>query len=186
MPFDRHPRKQGVPLSDQALYDYAVKALGRRMRSVAEIKRLMRTRVEPGEAGESRMSAVVARLQEQRYLDDTSFAAAYTRLRQENEGFGKRRVVEELGRKGVHRDLIASTVEAAYETTSEEELARRYLARKRIGKPENQKETARLIRRLVSAGFSMGTLMKILKNWDVEVTEEQLAFPEDLSEGRER
>ena len=150
---------------------------------MAEIKRLMRTRVEPGEAGENRMSAVVARLKEQRYLDDTSFAAAYTRLRQENEGFGKRRVVEELGRKGVHRDLIASTVETAYQNTTEEELARRYLARKRIGKPENQKEIARLIRRLASAGFSMGTLMKILKNWDVEVTEEDLAFPEDVSAG---
>jgi regulatory protein len=178
MPFSR-PRKQAVPLSDEALYGYAVKALARQMRSVAEVKRLMRTKVEPGEAGETRIAAVVARLQEQHYLDDASFAAAYIRLRQENESFGKRRVEQELGRKGIAPNLIASSVEAAYPAASEEELARCYLARKRIGKPGNAKETARLIRRLVSAGFSIGILMNILKNWDVEVTEEDLALPEE-------
>ncbi len=43
MPFKR-PKK----LTDEsALYDYAVEALGRRMRSVAELKRLLRRRVDP-------------------------------------------------------------------------------------------------------------------------------------------
>ncbi len=63
-------RKKPEPLEEAALYDYAVKALGRRMRTVAELKRLMRSRVEEGDSGEVKMLAVVARLHEHRYLDD--------------------------------------------------------------------------------------------------------------------
>ncbi len=66
------------------------------MRTVAELKRLMRSRVEEGDAGEIKIDRVVARLKEQRYLNDTNFAADYTRLRQENNRFGKRRVQQDL------------------------------------------------------------------------------------------
>ena len=50
MPFAR-PKKKPAPLDENALYDYAVVALGRRMRTVAELKRLMKSKVEPGERG---------------------------------------------------------------------------------------------------------------------------------------
>jgi regulatory protein len=177
MPFQ--PRKKPQPLDEGALYQYAVGALARQMRTVAELKRLMSRRVEAGEAGESKMAAVVARLAEQHYLDDRAFASTYTRLRQENESFGKRRVQQELTRKGVHAELVASTLETAYGQGNEEELARRYLARKRIVKPQNDKETARLIRRLVTAGFSFATISDILKNWEIDCSEADLALPED-------
>ena len=80
------------------------------MRTVAELKRLMSRRVEQGEAGENKIAAVVARLAEQHYLDDRAFASTYTRLRQENQSFGKRRVQQELTRKGVQSELVASTL----------------------------------------------------------------------------
>jgi regulatory protein len=170
------------PLNENALYEYAVKALGRRMRTAAELKRLMHGKVEPNESGESKITAVLARLQEYGYLNDASFASTYTRLRQENEGFGRRRVQLDLSRKGIARDLIASTLEAAYQDTSEEDLARRYLAKKRIGKPQNQKETARIVRRLTAAGFSISAISRILKNWEVAFNEEALEPLEDGSE----
>ena len=161
-------KKRKEPLDEAALYEYAIGALGRRMRTVAELKRLMRSRVEEGDAGEAKMDAVVKRLKEQRYLNDSSFAADYTRLRQENNRFGKRRVQQDLMQKGVHANVIASTLDAAYENVNEEELARQHLARKRVHKPANEKETARVMRQLVRAGFSSGIIFKILKNWDVD------------------
>jgi regulatory protein len=173
------PRSKPQPLDEGALYQYAIRALARQMRTVAELKRLMSRRVEQGEAGESKIAAVVARLAEQHYLDDRAFASTYTRLRQENQSFGKRRVQQELTRKGVHADLVASTLENAYGQVSEEDLARRYLARKRIVKPQNDKETARLIRRLVAAGFSFAIISNLLKNWDIDCSEADLALPED-------
>ncbi len=185
MTFARRPRKDASPLDENSLYEYAVKALGRRMRSVAELQRLMRPKVETGEAGENKVSAVVARLKEDRYLDDTAFASAYVRLRQENDGLGKLRVGRELTRKGIHRELIESAIDAAYASLSEEDLARRYLARKHIAKPQNAKEIARVVRRLAGAGFSLSILSKILKSWDIELSEEDLAAPEQGAEHQE-
>jgi regulatory protein len=167
MGFARAPKKK-QPLDEATLYEYTIGALGRRMRTVAELKRLMRSRVEEGDAGETKIDRVVARLKEQRYLNDTNFAADYTRLRQENNSFGKRRVQQDLIQKGVHANVIAKTLDAAYENVNEEELARQHLTRKRVRKPANEKETARVMRVLVRAGFSTGVIFKILKNWDVD------------------
>jgi regulatory protein len=172
MPFKA--RKAPEPLDEAALYQYAVRALARQMRTVAELKRLMSKRVEPGEEGETKMTAVVARLVDQHYLDDHAFASTYTRLRQENQSFGKRRVQQELARKGVHAELVASTLETAYTQVTDDELARRYVARKRIAKPEDEKQTARLIRRLVGAGFSFAVISNLLKTWNLD-----LVLPEE-------
>jgi regulatory protein len=180
MPF--RARKNPEPLDEAALYQYAVGALARQMRTVAELKRLMSRRVEPSEAGEAKVAAVITRLLDQRYLDDPAFASTYTRLRQENQSFGKRRVQQELTRKGVKGELVASTIESAYAQVSEEDLARRYIARKRIAKPEDDKQTARLIRRLIGAGFSFATISKLLKTWNIDCSEADLLMPEDDGE----
>jgi regulatory protein len=174
MPFRARSRPE--PLDEAALYQYAVGALARQMRTVAELKRLMSRRVEQGEVGESKMAAVVARLADQHYLDDRAFASTYTRLRQENQSFGKRRVQQELTRKGVQAELVASTLETAYAQVSEEDLVRRYVARKRIKKPQDEKETSRLVRRLVGAGFSFSIISNLLKSWKLD-----LDLPEDGS-----
>jgi len=85
-----------------------------------------------------------------------------------------------LQQKGVATDLITDTLESRYGQTNEEALAREHLERKRISKPENPKETARVMRRLVTAGFSAGVIYKILRQWDVP--DEALAALENLDE----
>jgi|SRR5580700_8725826 regulatory protein len=160
-------RKTPAPLDEEALYNYAVKLLGQQMRTVADVTRLLRRRVETGELGATKVAAVIARLIERKYLDDTGYAQDYAKLRQENASLGRRRVQQDLMRKGVHAEVISKTLDAAYEGVGEEELARRHLERKRIRKPANEKETARVARLLMRAGFSMGAIVRILKKWDV-------------------
>jgi regulatory protein len=155
-------------LDEESLFDYAVKLLGQQMRTVAEVKRLLRRRVEAGETGEAKIESVIGRLKDRRYLDDSGYAADYARLRQENSSFGKRRVQQDLMRKGVQSTIINKTLESAYENVSEEELARRHLERKRIRQPTSDKETARVVRLLVRGGFSTGVIFRILKQWDVD------------------
>ncbi len=46
----RETMKPKTHLNESGLYDYAIKALGRHMRTEAELRRLMRMRVEPGRA----------------------------------------------------------------------------------------------------------------------------------------
>ena len=164
-------RRSQKQYDEASLYDYAVGALGRRMRSVAELKRLLRQRMagdENAENAEATVEAVIQRLKEQKYLNDAQYAAAYSSYRQSNEKFGRMRVVTDLKAKGVHGEVIEKAVSAAYSGVNEERLAREHLARKRMRKPTNQKETARVFRALVRAGFGSRTVFAILKKWDVD------------------
>ncbi len=180
MTFIRKPAKKKAPLTEPALYDYAVKALGRHMRTEAELRRLMSTRAEPGPRGESAMRTVIARLKDHGYLNDASYAETFARLRQENEKFGVRRIRQDLRQKGIRSDLIDKTLAARSSGTTEEALARQHLERKRIAKPANEKETARVMRRLVAAGFSTGVIYKILRQWNVP--DEELAALDNLDQ----
>ncbi len=167
------PRKRS-PLDEAALFEYAVATLARKMRSVRDLKRLMRNRAEEGEPGEHAMDRVVARLKELKYLSDTRFAADYTRLRKENEKYGRRRVQQDLVQKGIHKDLIATTLTTAYEDVDEVALAREYIARKRIKAPEGpeaKKQAARITGRLMRAGFSAAAIYKVLRQWNIEADE---------------
>jgi regulatory protein len=180
MAFGR-PRKL---FTEAELYDYAVGALARRMRSVAELKRLLRNRVEADtEFGQTLVELIVVRLKGQGYLNDAKYAAAFSSYRRDNEKFGRARVVTDLKRKGVHGDVIEKAVSSVYDGVKEENLAREYLRRKRLLKPKDrdQKQAARIFRQLMRAGFASKTIFAILKKWDVDeetITELENETPE--------
>jgi regulatory protein len=153
---------------ESALYEYAIGALARKMRSVAELKRLLRQRLPPGEVSEAMVEAVIARLKDQKYLNDSAYAAAYSSYRKENQRFGRLRVVSDLKALGVHGDVISKAVTTAYSGANEETLARQYLRRKRLKKPADAKEAAKIFRTLMRAGYTSRTIIRILKQWDVE------------------
>ncbi len=165
----RNPR---AFLDEAALHEYALRLLGQQMRSVADLRRKLRTRVEPEESGIAKVEAVLGRLQEYRLVDDAAYADNFVQMRQQNQKLGPRRVRNDLAVKGVSQQLAAEVIETRYAEINEETLARQHLERKRIRKPENEKETARVMRRLVTAGFSTGVIYKILRQW--EIPEESL------------
>jgi regulatory protein len=172
--------KKGEPVGEAELFEYAVGSLARKMRTVCDLKRLMRPRAHEGEQGERDMEAVVGRLIELKYLSDTRFAQDYTRMRKENQGFGRRRVQQDLAMKGVAKELVSETLAAAYDDADEVALARAYCERKRIAAPKDQKETVRVMNRLMRAGYGSGAIFKLLRSWKVEVPEE--TEDEDLPE----
>lgn len=166
MPFPR-PKKKFY--SEDELYEYAVGALARRMRTVAELKRLLRARVETDtEYGQTLVELIIRRLKDHGYLNDSQYAAYFSSLRRDNQKFGRRRVVADLKGKGMHRDVIDKAVDAAFAGVSEEKQARDYLRKKRLAKPRDQKETARIFRQLARGGFGAKTIFTILKKWDVD------------------
>jgi regulatory protein len=171
--------KRREPVGEAGLFEYAVSALARRMRTERDLRRLMKLRAEEGEAGVRAMDAVVARLKELGYLSDERFAEDYTRVRKEYEKFGKRRVQQDLMQKGVGKELVATALESAYEDVDEVALARQYIARKRMKQPSGanaQKETVRAMNRLLRAGFSSRAIYKVLREWEL---------PEEVEEGIE-
>jgi regulatory protein len=172
-----NPPRPAPFLDEAGLYAYAVKALGRQMRTEAELRRLMKARVEPGERGDALVAATAARLKEHGYLDDASFAETYARLRQQNEKLGPEpRAARTWPTRACLMPSPPRPSRPATAGTSEESLARQHLERKRIRKPENEKETdphhapprrRRLLHRCQST--------EILRQWNIP--EEALAAP---------
>ena len=155
--------------TEAELYEYAVGALARRSRSVAELKRLLRNRVEADtEFGQTLVELIIVRLKDQGYLNDSRYATSYSSYRRDNEKLGRMRVMADLKAKGVHGDVIAKALSSTYDDVKEEDLARAFLRRKRLEKPKDQKQTARIFRQLVRAGFGSRTIFAILKKWDVD------------------
>jgi regulatory protein len=161
-------RRKTLLMEEGPLYEYAVGALARRGRSVAELKRLLRQRTEDTEIGRTLIELVVVRLKNQGYLNDAKYAASFSSYRRDNEKFGRMRVVSDLKTRGVHAEVIEQAVGEAYDAVNEEKQARDYLRRKRLQKPKEQKHAARIFRALMRAGFSGRIIFKILKNWDVD------------------
>src|SRR5260370_39147788 len=160
--------------TEDELYEYAVGALARRMRTVAELKRLFRSRIEDAETeyGQTLIELVIRRLKDRGYLNDSQYAAYFSSLRRDNQKFGRQRVVTDLKIKGVHGDVIDKAVDAAFEGVSEEKQAREFLRKKRLVKPKDQKEAARVFRQLARGGFGSKTNFTNLKK--VEGEEETL------------
>jgi regulatory protein len=173
VPFQRAKK----PYDENSLYDYAIADLGRRMHSVAELKRKMRNRC----SDEGLIYKVVARLKDQRYLSDSSYAAAYSAFRRDNEKFGRRRVTTDLKVKGVHADVIRKAVDEAYSGVNELDQARAFLQRKRLKKPSSNREAARIFRTLLRAGFGVAASIQVLKSWDVD--DEVLTALQEEAEG---
>src|SRR6202167_956830 len=164
------PRPKKRFYSEEELYEYAVGALARRMRTVAGLKRLLRARVEDAESeyGKTLVELIIRRLKDRGYLNDSQYAAYFSSLRRDNQKFGRMRVVTDLKSKGMHSDVIDKAVDAAYEGVSEEKQAREYLRKKRLVKPKDQKQAARIFRQLARGGFGTKTIFSILKKWDVD------------------
>jgi regulatory protein len=162
------PRPRKLESEDE-LYEYAIGALARRMRSVAEMKRLLRARVDAQtELGQALLELVIRRLKDQGYLNDSRYASAFSTFRRDNEKLGRLRVITDLKAKGVHGEVIEKAVAGVYGEVDEEQLARQHLRRKRLEKPKDQKQAARIFRQLMRAGFSAKIIFRILKKWDVD------------------
>jgi regulatory protein len=131
--------------------------------------------------GKTLVDLVVRKLKDHGYLNDAKYAAAYSSFRRDNEKFGRRRVFADLKIKGVHGDVIEKAIMSAYEHVDEEKQAREYLQRKRLQKPRDKKQAARIFRQLARAGFGAKAIFGILRKWDVD--EETLSsFENELPE----
>ena len=153
-------------MSYEELLDYAAKSLGSKMKSERDLRRKLAERTDSPDT----VDRVLAKLKELSYLSDERFAADYARLRQENEKLGRRRVQQGLMQKGIAPATVSSALSTQYDELDEATLARQYIERKRLKPPagdreQKQKETARIMRRLVAAGFSTRAIWKVLRDW---------------------
>lgn len=135
-------------LEPAAARDRALQLLNYRERSVAELGRRLH---EDGYLP-SIVRSTVDRMQELGLVDDERFASLYARSRVA-AGYGPRRIARELREKGVSEDIATRAIDAC----SEESELDRAVDALRGKRPADAKDRDRLMRRLVSRGFSLNT-----------------------------
>lgn len=165
-------------LDEPELWDYALRVLGRRAHSTAELKRKLASRAK----SPSDVDATLTKLREYGFADDRKFSEAFAGSRLQNQGFGRLRVLHELRSKRVAPGIAAQAVEKAFDGTDELQLIQNFLARKYRGKDlaeflKEEKNLASVYRRLRTAGFSSNGSLTILKRYsrktdDWDATEE--------------
>jgi len=92
-------------------YDRALNMLAFRARSSSELARSL---IRKGEE-KAHVDWAIARLQEQGLLDDAAFARAFTRSRVVGGKQSRRRVEQELARKGVARSVAGEAIDDVFE-----------------------------------------------------------------------
>jgi regulatory protein len=153
-------RKTRNPGSAEAARYRALRLLERRPQGTAELARKLRQRgFEEGV-----VAAVLARLTAAGLLDDPAYAARLAASRLRAKPQGKRLLAAALSARGLDRRLADQAAAGALAGTDEAalaaEAARRYLARKRKGTPEETRR--RLAAFLARRGFDASAARRAL------------------------
>ena len=167
-------------LDAEGLWGFALKVLGMRALTVSELREKLRKRAqEPSE-----VDGVLAKLREYGYLNDDHFAETFATARRDNQGFGKRRVLQDLRMRRVASKIAEQAVEQTFEGVDETVMIEQFLARKFRGKKLNeylqvQKNLANAFRRLQYAGFGAGPSIQVLKRYAAQADELEAEEPAD-------
>jgi len=132
--------------ADGSLREAAIRLLARREHSVAELERKLGQRGWPAEE----VALVIGQLADDGLQSDRRFAESYARQRVER-AYGPRRILAELGERGIARDLASDAVAALEVDFSE--LAARWYARKYPRPAVDYRERARRAQALARRGF---------------------------------
>ena len=132
----------------QHALDLAYRYLGRRDRTVVEMRRYLEGRkVEPAAIDEA-----IATLAEQGYLDDARFAHRFAEDKRTLEGWGSDRIRRKLSAAGLPRELIDDAV-GARDGEGEMQAALDILARRFSDPPKTPRERDRMVAVLVRKGY---------------------------------
>jgi regulatory protein len=159
-------KRQPQPLDREKLLNVALRALGARAHSSAELREKLRRRAQ----NDADVDTVLLKLKEAGYLNDRRFAENYAAARLQNQGLGKLRVLRDLRQRRVAPKLAEQVTETTYQQTDEAKLIEEFLKRKYRGKQlgsflGEKKNLAAAFRRLRYAGFSAGQSIRVLKRF---------------------
>lgn len=142
-------------VNSRRAFNKAVDLLSRRDHSSGEL--LLKLRQKGFSQG---AQEAIEKLQEYGYIDDLRFAESYASELQRLKGFGKRRIEQELYKKGVSREIIAQVTEEI--ETDGDELAD-LLERKYGRYLSDEKGVNRAVNGLVRMGYGYSEIKAALE-----------------------
>ena len=146
-------------------YIDGLKMLGRRELSEKQVRqRLARNAYEQDEIDEA-----VARLREERAIDDQRVAEAIARTETGIRKRGKVRVRMQLERAGIGIDTAGAGIDSVFDAIDDAALLESSLRKRLRGRETiaDEREFARLFRYLIGQGFESDRVMKALKAYRI-------------------
>ena len=142
-------------------YGDALKLLGRRDLSVADLRARLADREHPGD----QIEAAVARLLEVGALNDARLARAYVRTASQVKGRGRLRIARELQQLGISREIATEALAEVCADSDERALIDRAIQKKLRGGPHPKtiQERARLYQFLMRQGFTPNAVSAALR-----------------------
>ena len=134
-----------------------------RARGVVELRRLLLKKGEP----EADVDAAIERLKTSGLLDDTNFARQLTRSKAVGAGLSRRRIGQELAKRGVSRDISDNAIEAVFEEEGIDEaesidrVARKKL--RMLAKVDDATRRRRLYAFLARRGYDSDDITQVLQ-----------------------
>lgn len=160
-------RKSKTP--ERALADL-MKYASRAERSSGDAMRLMRTWNVP----EASRAGILARLERDRFIDDSRFAGAYVREKSRLAGWGSHKIMAGLRAKGIAKDIAAEAIAKNYDGGDAaerlEELLRRKVKSIKTGTKYEIK--GKLMRFALSRGYEFDTIADALERVASDIMEE--------------
>lgn len=175
--FDESPYKVGGDITEEQLHallsasqynrarERALYLLGLRDYACKELEQKLYTEAEPAIA-----AAVVERLCEVGLLDDERYAARLARSLSEGKHYPRRRIEQELRRRGISNGLIQAAVSELDGEDYEQALA--ILERKYYNKLNDPDSRRRVIAALARRGFSYGAIRRAMDAFGLPDDEE--------------
>jgi regulatory protein len=142
-------------------YVDGLKLLGRRELSERQIRERLKRKEYSGED----IDAAVARLKEERAIDDARVAGAIARTETSIRRRGKLRVQMQIQRAGVDKAIAKAAVDEVFDAIDDDELIEAALNKRLRGREKiaDDKEFQRLYRFLAGQGFESDKIMKVLR-----------------------
>jgi regulatory protein len=165
--FDESPYREGCDITEEQLHSLLVTSqhnrarerglylLGLRDYSCHELEQKLYTEAPPEIA-----AAVVERLREVGLLDDERYAARLARSLSEGKHYPRRRIEQELRRRGISNVLIQAVVSDLDGEDFEQALA--LLQKKYYNKLNDPDSRRRVIAALARRGFSYGAIRRAM------------------------
>ena len=145
-----------------ATYDRALNMLALRARSSRELRRQLVRKGEPAEY----VDLAIDRLLAAGFLDDASFARQFARSRAVGAGMSRRRIQQELARRGVAREVGDGAIEDVFaEEALDERAVVEQAARKKLRSLTNvdsQTRDRRLYAFLARRGYDLDDIRRAI------------------------
>ncbi|UCF31752.1 MAG: regulatory protein RecX [bacterium] len=154
-----------VEESRRDAYNWAIRALSRRMRSVQEIESGLLAKGVSHQV----VVDVITDLLGMGYLDDLKFASDWVELRSARRGYGRVRLSHELHGKGVPDEVARQVMDRYLSPARETEIARKAIRKKMGGlRGSEVREKAHLYRFLRGRGFTSAAIWAALADVEEE------------------